>query len=262
VCDMSATEPPASSFEDRVHEVWLAHPPQGSGAGIPTAASSAAFTAQQFNPRRVAWKGSLGIIVKAGEHHWRGKGIGTGGRPTRWAAIIEGWERQFADRDEPPEVADMLDAADQAAGRRNRGAGGQGYRLPPAARYAVEWHAVEMAADHLLGQGWPELYEVGAIAPYDLLAIDREQQLIVEVKGTTSAGEAVVLTRREVEVHGASYPGNALIVVHSIELDYAGPEPVTAGGVLVQHQPWRIEDGDLQVVAYRYRTPHVGSASA
>jgi hypothetical protein len=252
---MSATKSPASSFEDRVHEVWLAHPPQDGQAGIPTAASGAAFTAQHFDSQRVPWKGSSGIIVKVGDRHWRGKGIGTGGRPTRWAAIIEGWERQLADEGDPPEVADMLDAADLAAGRRNRGAGGQGYRLPPAARHAVEWHAVEMAAEHLLEHGWPELYEVGAIEPYDLLAIDGEQLLIVEVKGTTSAGETVVLTWREVEVHRASYPGNALIVVHSIELDCTGPEPITVGGVLVQHEPWRIEDDDLEVVAYRYRTP-------
>jgi len=40
----------------------------------------------------------------------RGKGIGTSGRPTRWASIIGGWERELADESEPPEVADTLDA--------------------------------------------------------------------------------------------------------------------------------------------------------
>lgn len=90
---------------------------------------------------------------------------------------------------------------------------------------------METAALHLFELGWSELYEVGAIESYDLLAINGDLQLVVEVKGTTSAGESVVLTRREVEMHSTAYPDDALIIVHSIELDGgAGPEPTTAGG--------------------------------
>lgn len=258
---MSTAESAHRTFEERVHQVRLAHPAQGSGPGISTTASGDAFAAQQFDRQRVAWKDSSGIILKIGDQHWRGTGIGTAGRVTRWDAIIDGWERQLADEGEPPEVAAMLDAAEVAAGRRDRPAGGQGYRLSAAAGYAVEWHAVEIAALHLFELGWPELYEVGAIEPYDLLAINGDQQLVVEVKGTTSARESVVLTRREVEKHATAYPDNALIIVHSIELDdRAGPEPTTAGGILVDHQPWSIEADDLEVIAYGYRTPQPGVA--
>lgn len=117
VGDMSTAESAGGTREERVRQVWLAHPAQGSGPGISTTASGDAFAAQQFNRQRVAWKGLSGIILKIDDQHWGGTGISPTGRVTGWNAIIDGWERQLADKGEPPEVADMLDAAEVAAGR-------------------------------------------------------------------------------------------------------------------------------------------------
>ncbi|MET8854644.1 DUF3883 domain-containing protein [Streptomyces sp. NPDC004579] len=80
------------------------------------------------------------------------------------------------------------------------------------------------------------------------------QKLHVEVKGTTSAGLEVILTRAEVEKQRKYHPDNALVVVHSIELDRTGEEPATSGGVLHCTAPWVVEDEDLTVISYAYRT--------
>ncbi len=80
------------------------------------------------------------------------------------------------------------------------------------------------------------------------------RQLHVEVKGTTSAGLELILTRAEVEKQRKCYPDNALVVVHSIELDRTGEEPATSGGVLHCTSPWAVEDADLTVISYAYRT--------
>ncbi|WP_367124440.1 hypothetical protein [Streptomyces phytohabitans] len=81
-----------------------------------------------------------------------------------------------------------------------------------------------------------------------------EEGLRVEVKGTTSAGHDVILTRSEVEKQRRYYPANALVVVHAIVLDRTAAEPVASGGVLHCTSPWEIANEDLTVISYAYRT--------
>jgi hypothetical protein len=81
------------------------------------------------------------------------------------------------------------------------------------------------------------------------------------VKGTTSAGTDVILTRAEVEKQRRYYPHNALVVVHSIKLDRTGSKPTTSGGVLHCTSPWAVQDEDLTVISYAYRT-QVGNIAA
>jgi hypothetical protein len=74
------------------------------------------------------------------------------------------------------------------------------------------------------------------------------------VKGTTSDGSQIILTRAEVEWQRKFAPDNALVIVHSIELD-GTVEPVTAtGGVLHCTSPWTIEEETLTVISYIHRT--------
>lgn len=76
----------------------------------------------------------------------------------------------------------------------------------------------------------------------------------VEVKGTTTSGAAVVLTRNEVKLHLAEYPRNALAIVRKIILMRDGDEPVAAGGELALTMPWEIDTSLLSPIAYEYRT--------
>ncbi|MFC8535268.1 MrcB family domain-containing protein [Streptomyces sp. NPDC057249] len=161
--------------------------------------------------------------------------------------------------DPTPEVVQAEQDAAKTAGRRTRSGtrrprAGQGFALTAAERDAIEAHSVRMATEHFKAQGWT-VKDVGAKESFDLLLKKEGRRLHVEVKGTTSAGLEVILTRAEVEKQRTYYPDNALVVVHSIELDRTGTEPVTAGGVLHCTSPWVVAEEDLTVISYAYRTP-------
>ncbi|WP_158271314.1 MrcB family domain-containing protein [Nocardia sp. MDA0666] len=163
--------------------------------------------------------------------------------------------------DEAPEIADADQALDEAAGNiRHRPKGGQGYRLNTAEKLAIERHAVELAKKVFQNDRYT-VRDTGSTRPYDLLATRKAEKIYVEVKGTTSLGEEVILTRGEVEHHRQHYPCNALVVVHSIRLDRSGPIPSASGGTVVVHRKWQIESEDLTPVSFRYRVPSLGASS-
>ena len=166
--------------------------------------------------------------------------------------------------DPTPEVLEAEQGAARTAGRRTPrgtrpGRAGQGFLLTVDERRAIEHHSVRMATEHFEAQGWT-VKDVGDKESFDLLLTKGERRLYVEVKGTTSAGREVILTRAEVEKQRKYHPDNALVVVHSIELDRAAAEPATFGGVLHSTSPWVVEDEDLTVISYSYRT-QVGMSS-
>ncbi|MBA4866274.1 DUF3578 domain-containing protein [Streptomyces sp. PSKA54] len=160
--------------------------------------------------------------------------------------------------DPAPEVLEAEQSAARTAGRRTPSGtrprrSGQGFLLTASERKAIESHSVRMATEYFKAQGW-SVKDVGAKESFDLLLSRGDERCRVEVKGTTSAGTEVILTRAEVEKQRTYYPHNALVVVHSIELDRTGDEPTTSGGVLHCTSPWAVHDGDLTVISYAYRT--------
>ncbi|MFF9275028.1 MrcB family domain-containing protein [Streptomyces griseosporeus] len=166
--------------------------------------------------------------------------------------------------DPAPEVLEAEQSAARTAGRRTpKGTrprrSGQGFLLTAIERKAIESHSVRMAIEYFQAQGW-SVKDVGAKESFDLLLSRGDERCHAEVKGTTSAGTEVILTRAEVEKQRTYYPNNALVVVHSIELDRTRDEPTTRGGVLHCTSPWAVHDEDLTVISYAYRTS-VGKAS-
>lgn len=160
--------------------------------------------------------------------------------------------------DPAPEVLEAEQSAARTAGRRTAGGAqprrsGQGFLLTAAERKAIELHSVRMATEHFKAQGW-SVKDVGARESFDLLLSRGDERCRAEVKGTTSAGTDVILTRAEVEKQRDYHPHNALVVVHSIKLDRTGPEPTTSGGVLHCTSPWAVQEEDLTVISYAYRT--------
>lgn len=152
---------------------------------------------------------------------------------------------------EVPELIDLEDAVDKSAGKK-RPVRGMGFRQSKEERDLVEKHAVKIAKAYYNENGWT-VTEKGA--PFDLELTRNSERWTVEVKGTTSMGEAVILTRGEVEYHAEAYPNNALVVVRGIVLDKSTSPPGVAGGVLFEQQPWNIDSGALKVIAYQYTVP-------
>ncbi|MGW2610821.1 MrcB family domain-containing protein [Streptomyces mirabilis] len=155
--------------------------------------------------------------------------------------------------DTAPEVVEATQSAARTAGRRSARPAGQGFVLTHAERRAIELHSVRTTTEYFKGQGW-SVKDVGATKSYDLHLSRGQEKLHVEVKGTTSNGSQVILTRAEVERQREFAPNNALVVVHSIDLDRNVDPPLATGGTLHCTSPWLIDDDSLTVVSYIHRT--------
>jgi hypothetical protein len=154
---------------------------------------------------------------------------------------------------ESPEHQDAVAAISQAAGRDLTGPRRQGRsRLPQAHKKVIEEHAVEVAMRLLEKRGFTGIKDVGKNHSYDIAAQMNGIDFYIEVKGTISLGEKVVLTKNEVMLHHQEHPNNALIVVSQIDLDRSEP-PSAKGGKVLFISPWRIEESDLEALGYDYK---------
>lgn len=130
---------------------------------------------------------------------------------------------------------------------------GQGFRSDAKTRRVLELHAMHAADQHYTALGWT-LEDVSATHPYDYRATKDGSEKHLEVKGTSGAGQEVLLTPNEV-THARSFPDVALIVCHSIEITRNPDEPKASGGQLEIYDPWTIDEGHLAPVGYAYSVP-------
>jgi hypothetical protein len=151
---------------------------------------------------------------------------------------------------ENPEVADAIAAVESVSNPRRK----FGRRFTAAENAAIEERAVLVTCEHYADELGYKTEDVGAYESYDVRASRGQEVVKVEVKGTTTDGAAVVLTRNEVNLHRVEYPNNALAVVRNITVDRSGDQPIATGGELVLVMPWKIDEGGLIPIAYDYRT--------
>jgi hypothetical protein len=83
----------------------------------------------------------------------------------------------------------------------------------------------------------------------------------VEVKGTTTDGDEVILTPNEV-THAQVNRHTALFVLGNVRIERAEDRTVMAvGGVRRVYDPWDIEEGALTPIGYRYQVPALPAES-
>lgn len=124
------------------------------------------------------------------------------------------------------------------------------YMQDAVARRAVEVRAMEVAIEEL-SKTWEHVVDVSAVESFDLLCRSAAEELHVEVKGTTSDGATIVLTRNEVIHAQNQHPRVALYVVSRIELSLKDGAPVASGGQLARYEPWAIEDFELIPLSFQ-----------
>lgn len=128
----------------------------------------------------------------------------------------------------------------------------QGFGLTAAEKKVIELYAVKLAIEHLSMLGYTKIEDVGDQESFDLRAISPDNQICVEVKGSTGSANSVVLTKNEVDFQKKAYPLNGLFVVSNIEL--IREENVFAqGGKIEFLSPWLIAESSLKVISYEYQ---------
>ena len=108
-----------------------------------------------------------------------------------------------------------------------------------------------LAREYLESAGWSDVVDVSSKQPFDYLCTKGGIPFSVEVKGTVSSGEKIILTQGEVNHHRKVYPNNALVVVSGITLEGDGNDEAMGGAVSLL-SPWAIDDLRLQPVSYFY----------
>lgn len=154
-----------------------------------------------------------------------------------------------------PAVAATLSAVERVSNPLRDRTTGQGFGLNAAERKAVELQAMKLATEQLMAQGY-QVKDVSATKSFDLLAKNADgKELYVEVKGTTSGPDCILLTTNEVALHQLHYPDNALIIVHGINLDRSAHAPTGSGGSILTFKPWKIDETHLVPLSFRYTVP-------
>jgi hypothetical protein len=88
--------------------------------------------------------------------------------------------------------------------------------------------------------------------PYDLRCTRKKERLYVEVKGTQTNGDGIILTAGEVMFARRHKEEMALFLLHSIK--------VSADGKLSNGQeklivPWDVDEGHLKPISFMYEVP-------
>ena len=127
----------------------------------------------------------------------------------------------------------------------------QGYSVLPAVRIAIESYSMKLARAYFKG----EQYKVTTKGkPFDLLCEREGQELYVEVKGTSTVGLEILLTRNEVLFANSHIESMALFVVSKIDVSTDVLNPIASGGEIVLFDPWKIDNQELEPLGYSYKT--------
>jgi hypothetical protein len=148
----------------------------------------------------------------------------------------------------PGHSGDSESSAASHSPQRSR-KGGAGRLADTALRIAIERHAVQLAAKRYRGMDYI-VTEVGK--PYDLRAVKEDEELHVEVKGSTRTADDVELTRNEV-LHAHEICTD-LYVVDRIDWDVQADGTIsTAGGRERLWPDWQPAEETLTPTHYRHQ---------
>lgn len=132
---------------------------------------------------------------------------------------------------------------------------GQGFASSAEVRQALEAHSMNLARDHFESLGF-KTRDVSSNHPYDLRCEQGELTIHVEVKGTQTEGDRVILTANEVEFARQHSDRMVLFIVHSVEMSEGHDGTLkAAGGIENILMPWDVDEGVLAPISYRYEVP-------
>jgi hypothetical protein len=122
----------------------------------------------------------------------------------------------------------------------------EGFESDPKIRRMIEVHAMCLVEREYSRRGYA-VEDKHATESYDLLCEKEGSKIFVEVKGTRTNGNFIILTANEVELAANPSSRTDLCVVHSIIL--LGETPT--GGRLERYEYWNPAAHDLRSVSYQ-----------
>lgn len=157
---------------------------------------------------------------------------------------------QIEQRDVSPGDQDAGEIAIIAKPLRST-AGKQGRGLTATERQVVELQAMALAIQYLASKGF-ESRDTSATNSFDILAKKAGEELMVEVKGTTSdLCDSVLMTKNEVNLHREHKGSTGLVIVSKIRLSRDNNEPIATGGEVEALLYWDIDEWISEPIAFQ-----------
>lgn len=125
----------------------------------------------------------------------------------------------------------------------------QGTQPDPAARRAIENTAMNSARRYFKGKSYT-VSNVSSSRSYDLHCSKNGRDLFVEVKGSQTPANKILLTPNEVAFARRNPSKMALYVLHSIKVTKRKRQFRTSGGQRRVMAPWRIHQYQLKPIQY------------
>jgi hypothetical protein len=129
---------------------------------------------------------------------------------------------------------------------------GQGFKVDPQVRRTIDKYAMRRAKLFFRNLGF-KVDDVHRNHPFDLRCIKGAQELHVEVKGTQTTGEKVLLTPGEVKHARENADKAALYILRKVRVSKRGQTVKAFGGKGKLRQPWKIDEGTLDPLLFEYR---------
>jgi hypothetical protein len=149
---------------------------------------------------------------------------------------------------ETPQTEDIAETSATIAQER-----AAGFQSSVEIRKCVEDRAMEMAKKCLEKRGYDEFRDTSRHECYDYTCQLRNRLYYVEVKGTQTHGDSVILTHNEVKHRRAHAARSIFVIVHSIVVEKSKKGLCATGGTDLVYKPWKIRDDDLKPTIYRWR---------
>ena len=127
----------------------------------------------------------------------------------------------------------------------------QGFQLDSKTRKAIEDYAMRAATKHFKTLGY-SVEDHSKNHSYDLLCMKKKERLYVEVKGTVTTGDSIILTNSEVKFARSHKGEMGLFILHSLQVSADGKLSNGEPKVIV---PWDVDEGNLKPVAFVYEVP-------
>jgi hypothetical protein len=169
-------------------------------------------------------------------------------------AFLEHWGPLELTEGQPNNDVEGGDVTPSASVPKQVRRAGQGFMRDSQRKLAIESCAM-LAAKRYFGERDYEVIDVSGYEPFDLLCRKGSSEVHVEVKGTTSSGEKVFLTKNEVRHARAHSEDMVLFVVHGISLVDSPDGPQAIGGTFRILENWLPTEVDLTPETYSYRVP-------
>jgi len=128
--------------------------------------------------------------------------------------------------------------------------GRQGFQSDVEIRLMIESHAMNVCKQYYLNKGY-KVEDVSATHSCDFIITKNGENRFIEVKGTQTSGNTIILTKNEVSLSREQGGNMILFIVHSIAMNKRSVKKNS--GVISIIDPWIVSEEKLTPISFTYK---------